>query len=150
MARLVVLRIVGSLSLVLALAVTPGCGGSTEIVADAGTDAAPAPDAGSLVPDAGPDQPDARDFCDPYVLAPAGDDPCELALPEGFLPLRMFYDAGDDSVALESLPDATYCDGIAGFYVDDEAAPTIATLCPASCAALPDPAPAIAATACGI
>lgn len=136
-------RLVGSLSILVlgsvALGSIAGCGGSPRVAEDGGTDAAePQPDA-------------PRDFCDPYVLEPVADDPCELALPEGFVPARIFFFQADGSdVALDRHPDPTYCETAGGFTVDDETAPTVATLCPSTCSELPDETPEILGTACGI
>lgn len=126
----------GSLS-ILVLAGIAGCGGSPRAVEDGGTDAAVQPDA-------------PRDFCDPYVLEPVADDPCELALPEGFLPARIFFFVDGTDVALDRHPDPTYCESSGGFTVDDETAPTVATLCPTTCGELPEVTPEILGTACGI
>ena len=131
--------LVGSLS-ILVLAGIAGCGGSPRVVED-----------GGVVEEDAAEQPDApRDFCDPYVLEPVGDDPCELALPEGFLPARIFFLVDGSDVALDRHPDPTYCESSGGFTVDDETTPTVATLCPTTCSELPEVTPEILGTACGI
>lgn len=143
-------RVIGSFSLLVLLAVA-GCGSSPSPVSP---DAAVQSDGGT---DAGP-QVDAWDICDPVTLEPSAGDLCALPLPSGFLPLRVFYVFPDGDQALELVPDATYCDGAgAAYYVDDESAPTLATVCSGAAAcdmltarAATSGAPDVSATACGI
>jgi hypothetical protein len=86
---------------------------------------------------------------------------CSMRLPAGLLPARLSYSfASGAEVTLDRVPDASHC-GDGAFYVDDESAPRIATVCSGEAGvggacelllvrARAEGAPEVHATECGI